>query len=176
MILALGIAAMVALKTPIDGLLPAILFGALVLSLALSSALCYRQFKRVRATRLYLKQLNVIYRSTLHEHLSESAQSSQDATLIHQRRYREDMPDLISQFREEANRNRRIHNRIHNRWQIVMIVGSVAASAVATASAFFSGTRWFSVAITALVDWQPASLDISNITNTASTYSRRRTP
>ena len=57
------------------------------------------------------------------------------------------MPDLISQFREEANRNRRTHNR----FQTIIIVGSVFASAITTASVSYSQTRWAAVVVTALV-------------------------
>ncbi|MBL6278789.1 DUF4231 domain-containing protein [Micromonospora fiedleri] len=64
-----------------------------------------------------------------------------------QKRYRDDVPDLISQFREDAGRSRRIHNR----FQSVIIVGSVATSAIATASVAFSQARWLTVAASAAV-------------------------
>lgn len=120
------------------------LYVAAVVSVVASPVVVYLQFKRTRKTRLHLRRLNYLYRQQLLER--DAGSNAVVGSLANQQRYREDMPDLISQFREEASRVRRIHNR----FQSTIIVGSVLASATTTASVSYSQTRWLAVVITAL--------------------------
>jgi uncharacterized membrane protein YeaQ/YmgE (transglycosylase-associated protein family) len=124
------------------------LYGVVGASIIISLVLVYRQYKKTRATRLMIKRLNILYRRRLaEEDGSATPGGTNESPLAQQKRYRDDMPDLVSQFREEANRNRRVHNR----FQTIIIVGSVFASAITTASVSYSQTRWAAVVVTALV-------------------------
>ncbi|WP_432838884.1 DUF4231 domain-containing protein [Dactylosporangium sp. CA-092794] len=120
-----------------------IFFGSTILA----SVLTYRQYKRTRELQFALKRLALIRRRKLAEKAETAANVDGDPALSHQKRYRDDAPDIISQYREEANRNRRIHNRL----QVVIIGGSVTASTVTTASVSYSVTRWYAVGVTAAV-------------------------
>ncbi|MGC5054905.1 DUF4231 domain-containing protein [Micromonospora sp. DT48] len=122
------------------------LYIACAASLLASPALAYLQYKRMRNTRLIIKKLHVVRRRTQAEQ-DKSTSSDNDSALLAQKRYRDDVPDLVSQFREDAGRTRGIHNR----FQSVIIVGSVATSAIATASVSFSQARWATVAASAAV-------------------------
>ncbi|MEW2476154.1 DUF4231 domain-containing protein [Micromonospora gifhornensis] len=122
------------------------LYAACAVSLLASPALAYWQYKRMRKTRIIIKKLHVIRRRTQSD-LDTSTNSGENSALRAQKRYRDDVPDLISQFREDAGRTRGIHNR----FQSVIIVGSVATSAIATASVAFSQARWLTVAASAAV-------------------------
>ena len=124
------------------------LYGAIAASLLVSPILVYLQYKRTRKTRLDVRRLSMLYRE---KQALEDAKASPDTAsgspLSRQKRYRDEMFDIIAKFREEANNTRRIHNR----FQTVIIVGSIFASAIATASVSYSETRWASVAVTACV-------------------------
>ncbi|BCJ59721.1 DUF4231 domain-containing protein [Micromonospora endophytica] len=122
------------------------LYIACAVSLLASPALAYLQYKRMRNTRIIIKKLHVVRRRTQAEQ-DRSTSSGNDSALLAQKRYRDDVPDLVSQFREDAGRTRGIHNR----FQSVIIVGSVATSAIATASVSFSQARWATVAASAAV-------------------------
>lgn len=122
------------------------IYVAAAASLLGSPALVYRQYKRTRSTRIIIKKLNVVRRRTQAEADTGSA-SAQDSALPAQKRYRDDVPDLISQFREDASRTRRVHNR----FQSIIIVGSVITSAIATASVSFVQARWLTVGASAAV-------------------------
>ncbi|WP_233565014.1 DUF4231 domain-containing protein [Micromonospora musae] len=115
-------------------------------SLLGSPALAYWQYKRARSTRITIKKLHVVRRRTQAESDTESS-GDQDSALPAQKRYRDDVPDLISQFREDAGRTRRVHNR----FQSIIIVGSVITSAIATASVSFVQARWLTVGASAAV-------------------------
>lgn len=115
-------------------------------SLLASPVLAYWQYKRMRKTRIIIKKLHVVRRRTQAD-LDASTSSESGSSLLAQKRYRDDVPDLISQFREDAGRTRGIHNR----FQSVIIVGSVATSAIATASVAFSQARWITVGASAAV-------------------------
>ncbi|WP_431905356.1 DUF4231 domain-containing protein [Micromonospora carbonacea] len=122
------------------------LYIACAVSLLISPALAYWQYKRMRRTRIIIKKLHIIRRRTQSD-LDTSTSSGDNSALLAQKRYRDDVPDLISQFREDAGRTRGIHNR----FQSVIIIGSVATSAIATASVAFSQARWLTVAASAAV-------------------------
>lgn len=122
------------------------LYGLLAISALLSPVLVYRQYKRMRETRLLIKRLSVLRRRLLIEQ-DESSADAGGSPLANQKRYRDDALDVIAQFREEANRNRRIHNR----FQAVIIAGSVGAAAITTASVSYVQARWAAVAVTAAV-------------------------
>jgi hypothetical protein len=129
----------------LDRWLPALYWVAIVSSV-ISPLLVYWQYKRVRQTQLLIRRLNILRR----EKLADAEQDSNDPTgspLAKQRRYRDEMPEIVGQFRDEANRSRRVHNR----FQTVIIVGSICASAITTASVSFAVTRWISVVVTAMV-------------------------
>lgn len=115
-------------------------------SLLGSPALAYWQYKRTRSTRIMIKKLHVVRRRTQAEVDTES-DGAQDSALPAQKRYRDDVPDLISQFREDAGRTRKVHNR----FQSIIIVGSVITSAIATASVSFIQARWLTVGASAAV-------------------------
>lgn len=118
--------------------------------IALASAIAspivaYKQYLRVRTTRFSIRRVTFFYRQKLTE--QHEREDGSRGPLVHQKRYREEIPDVIQQLRDEAKRNRRIHNR----FQSVIIVGSVAASATATASVSISQARWLTVGVTAAV-------------------------
>ncbi|MFC0532500.1 DUF4231 domain-containing protein [Phytohabitans kaempferiae] len=100
----------------------------------------------MRETRFNIKRLNLLRRRLLIEQRDPQADLS-GSPLAAQKRYRDDTLDIIAQFREEANRNRRIHNR----FQGVVIAGSVASTAIATASVSYAQARWAAVGVTAAV-------------------------
>jgi hypothetical protein len=119
--------------------------GALLFSLAAPVAV-YIQFKKTRKTRLSLKRLRILLRDKLAEQ-DKFADHTDKGPLIRQRRYRNDLPDIVAQMREQSARLRAKHNR----FQAVIIVGSILASAITTASVSFEVTRWISVVVTASV-------------------------
>ncbi|WP_431880150.1 DUF4231 domain-containing protein [Micromonospora marina] len=122
------------------------LYVAAGVSLLGSPALAYLQYKRTRSTRIIIKKLHVVRRRTQAESDTDSG-GTPDSALPAQKRYRDDVPDLISQFREDAARTRRVHNR----FQSIIIVGSVITSAIATASVSFVQARWLTVGASAAV-------------------------
>ncbi|MGW3621797.1 DUF4231 domain-containing protein [Micromonospora arida] len=122
------------------------LYVALAASLLASPVLAYWQYKRMRTTRILIKKLHVVRRRTQAD-VDTNTSSTEDPALLAQKRYRDDVPDLVSQFREDAGRTRRIHNR----FQSIIIIGSVATSAIATASVAFSQARWLTVGASAAV-------------------------
>ncbi|GAA3736104.1 hypothetical protein GCM10022225_18540 [Plantactinospora mayteni] len=123
-----------------------ILYGAAIVSTLASPVVMYQQYKRLRSNRLGIKKTILILREkqTQQDGYTEEAGKG---TLVRQRRYRDDMPDIIAQMREQAGRLRSTHNR----YQTVIIVGSILASAITTASVSFDVTRWIAVAVTAAV-------------------------
>lgn len=122
------------------------LHGFALLSILTSPLLLYWQYKRTRATRLKIKKLNLVRRRLLADQ-AESGTTEAGSPLANQKRYRDDVLDLIAQFQEDANRNRRIHNR----FQTVVISGSVFSAAIATAGVSYSQARWAAVVTTAAV-------------------------
>jgi hypothetical protein len=60
-----------------------------------------------------------------------------------QRRYREDVLSFIEEYREEAKRNRRVHNVL----QSIIIVGSLVTTSVTSAIGQRSEFKWLAVAI-----------------------------
>ena len=125
------------------------LLAILAASLIISPTASYRQYKRTRRIRIILKKLSILHRR-IRSHDFEIAASSNDVietALIEQKRYREELPEVIQQYRDEANRYRKVHNRL----QSVIIVGSVLTSAITTASVSYEQVRWFAVAISAIV-------------------------
>ncbi|MER7166368.1 DUF4231 domain-containing protein [Micromonospora sp. NPDC000207] len=143
-------AATAALLPVVDGLsrFATHLCVGLAVSLIVSPALLYWQYKRMRRTRIAIKKLHVVRRRVQAGVDTATATGNDDELALRaQKRYRDDVPDLISQFREDAGRTRRIHNR----FQSVIIIGSVATSAIATASVAFSQARWLTVAASAAV-------------------------
>ncbi|BCJ29427.1 hypothetical protein Asera_35350 [Actinocatenispora sera] len=117
-----------------------------ILSLAGSPFLIYYQYKRSRNVRLFIKKLNLVLRKN--KHLSGDEEETQsDPVLAHQKQYRDEMPDIIADFREGANKYRSVHNR----WQSVIIIGSVLTSAITTASVSFGYVRWVAVVVSFIV-------------------------
>jgi Protein of unknown function (DUF4231) len=124
------------------------LYIVAVASTLISPAIAYIQYKRIRKVRLYAKKLRLLARKKRYEQDQSAGPESQRlGPLLRQKRYREETLDVIGQFREEAKRSRRTHNR----FQIVIIAGSIFASAITTASVSFAATRWIAVGITAAV-------------------------
>ncbi|MFV2083058.1 DUF4231 domain-containing protein [Micromonospora sp. LOL_021] len=109
-----------------------------------SPTLIYWQYKRTRATRIRIKKLHIVRRRIQADNTDDADRKN---ALPAQKRYRDDVPDLISKFREDAGRTRKVHNR----FQSIIIVGSVTTSAIATASVSFVQARWFTVAASAAV-------------------------
>jgi hypothetical protein len=122
------------------------IYALAVLSLAGSPFLIYYQYKRTRKVRLFIKKLNLVLRKN--KHLSGDEEETQsDPVLAHQKQYRDEMPDVIADFREGANKYRSVHNR----WQSVIIIGSVLTSAITTASVSFGYVRWVAVVVSFIV-------------------------
>lgn len=120
----------------------------LILLLVVASLLAYRQYKRIRRLRVVIRKLNILLRRIKSETSEESGPGDVvEAVLAEQKRYRDELPEVISQYRDEANKYRRVHNRL----QSVIIIGSVATSAITTASVSYEKVRWFAVAVSALV-------------------------
>lgn len=124
-------------------------FGlALAVLLLLFLALQYRQYKRIRRLRVVIRKLNILYRRAKADASEESGPDDVvEAVLTEQKRYRDELPEVISQYRDEANRYRRVHNRL----QSVIIIGSVLTSAITTASVSYEQVRWFAVGVSAVV-------------------------
>lgn len=106
----------------------------------------YVQYKHVRDTSLSIKKLQLIRRKALLDQ-EETSDDPERKPLLSQKRYREDVPDLIAQYRKEANRNRAINNR----FQSVVIVGSVITAAITTASVSYREVRWVAVVVSGAV-------------------------
>lgn len=121
---------------------PAYLHGITAASVLTAPLVAYRQYRRVRRTRHDIRRLNWVRR---HELADSDGDDGGPSALPRQKRYRHEMVDVIATLRERASRNSRIHNYL----QGVIIVGSVAASAVTTASVAYSETRWVAVGLTA---------------------------
>jgi Protein of unknown function (DUF4231) len=122
------------------------LYGVAITSTLASPIIVYQQYKRLRRTRHYIRKTIMILRQKEAEHDNYTDNMSQGA-LVRQRRYRNEMPDLVAQMRDQAERLRSTHNR----YQTVIIAGSIFASAITTASVSFDFTRWISVGVTAAV-------------------------
>jgi hypothetical protein len=120
-----------------------------VISLALSPVVIYRQYRIIRRILVTIRKLNIVYRRVKNERgVSSSPNGDEsDRVLAEQKRYRDELPEVISQYRDEANRYRRVHNRL----QSVIIIGSVLTSAITTASVSFEEVRWVAVGISAIV-------------------------
>lgn len=121
--------------------------GVTILSVLVSPIVVYRQYKKTRKTQLHIRKLNYMYRRQIEAMESGLDTASKNSPLAHQKRYRDDMPDVVSQYREEADRNRKVHNRL----QSIVIIGSVATSAITTASVSYSQARWSAVGVSAAV-------------------------
>jgi Protein of unknown function (DUF4231) len=117
-----------------------------LICLVLTIGLAYLQYLRIRVTLLGTRKLALVLR-TLREAQQRDVGDDADLVLAHQRRYREDVSDVIQQYRDEANRYRRVHNRL----QSVVIVGSIVTSALTTASVSFVEVRWAAVGVSAFV-------------------------
>jgi|GEM_PF-6431077 len=59
-------------------------------------------------------------------------------------RYRESVPDFVTEYRASANHYRRVHNI----FQAVVIIGSIAASTVSSAGTSIPSLRWVGVGLT----------------------------
>lgn len=140
--------AVVATFSKIDQVIrhPFLIYIACGASLFISPPLAYWQYKRMRTTRIFIKKLHVIRRRILAD-MDTGSEGQTDSALPAQKRYRDEIPDLISQFREDASNTRTVHNHL----QSVIIVGSVISSAIATASVAYSQTRWATVGVSAAV-------------------------
>ncbi|MGA8114732.1 MAG: DUF4231 domain-containing protein [Actinocatenispora sp.] len=123
------------------------LYLVLVLSLVGSPLLVYFQFKTSRKIQLFIKKLNIVLRRNQHLPADTENEADQDSGLPQQKRYREDVQDVIEQLGRDANRYRKVNNR----FQSVIIIGSVLTSAITTASVSFSAVRWVAVVISAIV-------------------------
>ncbi|WP_418155279.1 DUF4231 domain-containing protein [Actinoalloteichus caeruleus] len=122
------------------------LLYASIASVALSLIFTYRQHKRIRRSKKRLRKLHIVLRRNTEKDYPDHDKSPAGA-LPFQQQYREDLPDLITQYREEANKYRKTHNR----FQSVIIIGSVTTSAITTASVSYEQVRWFAVAVSAIV-------------------------
>ncbi|WP_433365189.1 DUF4231 domain-containing protein [Actinoplanes sp. CA-142083] len=122
------------------------MYGAAILSTLATPFIVYRQYKKLRKTKLEIKKATLLLREKQAQQ-DKYTEDSGKGPLVRQRRYRDDMPALVMQMREQANRLRAIHNR----YQTVIIFGSILASAITTASVSFDVTRWISVGVTAAV-------------------------
>lgn len=63
------------------------------------------------------------------------------------KRYREDIPEVVENFRRDSNRYRRTGNYLQN----IIIVGSLLASSATTASVYVAPVRFVAVAISLVV-------------------------
>lgn len=119
-----------------------------VASLAVSPVLIYRQYRTIRKIRVTIRKIHIVYRRVKSERgYPGSSSDDVDKVLAEQKRYRDELPEVISQYRDEANKYRKVHNRL----QSVIIIGSVLTSAVTTASVSFAEVRWVAVGISAVV-------------------------
>lgn len=120
--------------------------GGLGLSLILSLFLLYRQYRRMRASKIRIKKLNVAQRRNRHVDEVTGDDEGQRLLLEH-KRYRDELPEVIADYRAEANRYRKWHNA----FQGIIIIGSVTTSAITTASVSYEQARWIAVAVSAVV-------------------------
>jgi hypothetical protein len=124
----------------------AYLYIAAIIVTVASPVFLYLQYKKLRSTRLSIRKLNILLREKLAQQ-DKYAENASRGPLVKQQRYRDDLPEVIAQMRGQAARLRAIHNR----YQAIIIVGSILASAITTASVSFGVTRWISVGVTAAV-------------------------
>jgi hypothetical protein len=122
------------------------LIGGLVISILVSIVLLYTQYKAIRATRIRIRKLNVALRRNRQLLESPSDGDEENRLLQEHKRYRDDLPDVITGLKEEANRYRRWANY----FQAVIIIGSVATSAITTASVSYQQVRWVAVGVSAV--------------------------
>lgn len=118
--------------------------GALAVLITLTFAISYGQHKSIRYSLVRIRKLNVAHRANRRdlEHTERD-----DDLLAEHKQYREELPEVIADYRTEANRYRRWHNA----FQGVIIVGSVVTSAITTASVSYTQARWVAVAVSAVV-------------------------
>jgi uncharacterized protein HemX len=116
----------------------------LVVSLGMGLWLYYRQYLRIREGELRLRKLQEVRKERLLEELE--ADDGASLLAVH-KRYREDTADVVDAYRIEANKYRRVSNRL----QAVIIIGSIVTSTLATASVVQEQFRWLTVVISVLV-------------------------
>jgi Protein of unknown function (DUF4231) len=117
---------------------------ALVLSFLLSSTLLYRQHRLVRYSLTRLEKYDIALRKTK---TSQTVKGDEGALLAEHKRYRDELPAVVATLRKEADRYRRWHNF----FQGIIIIGSVATSAITTASVSYEQARWIAVGVSAVV-------------------------
>ena len=106
--------------------------------------LYYRQYRRIRKAELYLRKLHQVRKERLLEDMRIG--DGEDLLAIH-KRYREEIPEVVDAYRNESNR----HRRVHNAFQGITIVGSIATSTLATAAVSLETFDWFTVAVSLVV-------------------------
>ncbi|WP_217637886.1 DUF4231 domain-containing protein [Actinopolyspora saharensis] len=116
----------------------------LVVSVIGSLGLLYRQHKNIRRVQVRIRKLNVAH-SRNKQNVDENQEDSN--LLLEHKQYRDELPEVISEYREEANRYRKWHNG----FQSIIIVGSVSTSAITTASVAYEEVRWAAVAVSFIV-------------------------
>jgi hypothetical protein len=120
----------------------------LVVSVALSVMFSCVQHRRVRKMKILVRKLYLVLRRVNGDVSAHDSRRDEDSlVLAEQKRYRDELPEVVIQYRDEANKYRRLHNRL----QSVIIVGSVLTSGVTTASVSFNQVRWVAVVVSAVV-------------------------
>lgn len=125
--------------------------GALLSSSIASTVQLYHQHLRIRDSELRLRKLRQLAREYLLEEAEDAAKDETvddgDTLLLIHKRYREDVPEVVENFRRDSNRYRRTGNYFQN----IIIVGSLLASSATTASVYFAPARFLAVGISLLV-------------------------
>jgi len=128
-----------------------VLLGILVLSVSLCLIFLYVQHKGIRHCRTRIRKLSIAHRRNkelaYRDLGGKDGDDDKRELLAQHKRYRAELPEAISEYRAEASRYRRWHNL----FQGVIIVGSVAASAITTASVSYEEARWIAVGVSAAV-------------------------
>lgn len=126
---------------------PAWLLGCAVVvtvaSLAGSTVLCYRQHFRVRADEVARQRL----RETRNKQLLREIDALNDDPLAVYKRYREELPPLIAEYRGEAE----TYRRMHHAFQGFIIAGSVAVSTMVALSVAVPTLQLVAVVLSLLV-------------------------
>jgi hypothetical protein len=91
---------------------------------------CIQPIQEDQSHQTQYQEAKHVYRRNKALQAVDHSGTDSGSVLPQQKRYRDDVQDVVTRYREEANKYRRIHNR----FQSIIIVGSVATSAVTTAS------------------------------------------
>ncbi|MHA6798064.1 SLATT domain-containing protein [Bounagaea algeriensis] len=142
--------------------LPLAGFAVLAASGAIGGRLTYLQHLRVRSVRAELRTLETAYRE------QRLAEVDSDDLLGTQKRYRAELPEIISRYRAAAREDRRKDAVL----QSVVIGGSIIAATTSGLAMSLTGAHWGAVVLSLLVAVAAAFAGYGQFRERAATWQR----